>query len=87
MRLRRCLLVAILGLAPLPACKGNGDGSPTSPSPGTPTNPCSNALTAEQPEAPVNESVRQDKREAVDRDTRYRVFDALSLHREAAQWR
>jgi hypothetical protein len=89
MRIRRFLLLAALALLPLPACNGGGNGGPTSPAPpGTSTNPCTNALTAEDiPPARVDEQLRTDKREAIDRDTRYRVFDALSFHREAAQWR
>src|SRR5688500_2268048 len=87
MRIYRCCVVVVLALL-LPGCKGGDGGSPTSPSPGTSTNPCTNALTAEQLALPpVDEQLRSDKRSAVDRDTRYRVFDALSLHREAAQWR
>jgi hypothetical protein len=90
MRLCRCCLVAVLGLGVLQGCSGgSGNGSPNpNPNPGTPTNPCANALTTEQlATAPVDEQLRIDKRSAIDRDTRYRVFDALSLHREAAEWR
>ena len=88
MRIYRCCVVVVLALL-LPGCKGGDGGSPTAPGPpGNTTNPCSTALTAEQlAPAAANEQLRSDKRTAVDRDTRYRVFDALSLHREAAQWR
>ena len=88
MRIYRCSVVVVLALL-LPGCSGGGDGgSPTAPGPGTSTNPCGTALTAEQfAQAAPDEQLRSDKRTAVDRDTRYRVFDALSLHREAAQWR
>ncbi len=88
MRIYRCFVIAALGLL-LQGCKGgSSSGGPNPPPPGTSTNPCSNALTSELlAPAPADEQLRIDKRSAVDRDTRYRVFDALSLHREAAQWR
>ena len=87
MRVYRCFVVAALGLL-LQGCDGGGTGTPTTPNPGTPTNPCSNALASEQlAPAPADEQHRVDKRSAIDRDSRYRVFDSLSLHREAAEWR
>ncbi len=87
MRIYRCSVVVVLALL-LPGCNGGDGGSPTAPAPGSNTNPCGTALTAEQfVQAPPDEQLRSDKRTALDRDTRYRVFDALSLHREAAQWR
>src|SRR5688500_8412259 len=88
MRFRRCLAAAALGLLPLSGCQGGGNGSPTAPNPGNPSNPCGTALAADQSApAPPDETRRHDKRTALDRGGRYRVFDALSLHREAAQWR
>ena len=87
MRISRCLVVAALGLL-LQGCKGGSDSGSSSPPPGTgsSSNPCSTAVTSEEV-APVDEQLRTDKRSALDRDPRYRVFEALSLHREAAQWR
>jgi hypothetical protein len=86
MRISRCLLVAALGLV-LQGCKGgSSSGSPSPGGSGSSTNPCSTAVTSEEI-APVDELLRTDKRSALDRDSRFRVFEALSLHREAAQWR
>ena len=89
MRFCRCLAAAALGLVPLLGCQGgSGNGSPTAPTPGNPSNPCATALVADlAASAQPDESRRQEKRAAVDRHSRYRVFDALSLHREAVQWR
>jgi len=83
----RCLAVLVLGLC-IQACGGSGSGSPGTTPPGTGTSVCSSALTAElSAPAPVDELLRTDKRTAFDRDPRYRVIDAVSLHTEAAQWR
>ncbi|MEO5894845.1 MAG: hypothetical protein ABIS06_04005 [Vicinamibacterales bacterium] len=86
------LAVVFLGFT-LQACGGSGTGSPASPTP-TPTPPttgtnvCSTALTTEAAApAPVDERLRADKRLAIDRDPRYSVIDAVSLHKEAQGWR
>ncbi len=86
MLVNRWLVAAALLL--LPGCKG-GSGGGSSPNPPPPTtNPCSTAVAPEGlATAPVDVQHSIDKREAIDRDPRYGVFDALSLHREAAGWR
>ena len=92
MRLRRwCAPAALLVL--LQACggsSGGGGGStpPNTPGTGTSQNPCpASTITAEFAPSRISEERRADKKRAIDGDPRYRVFDSLSLHREAAQWR
>jgi len=89
-RYPRGLAVVFLGFV-LQACGGSGTGSPAAPSPTPPTtatNVCSTALTTEAAApAPVDERLRADKRLAIDRDPRYSVIDAVSLHKEAQGWR
>ena len=90
MRSRRWLPVAVLTFL-LPGCGGSGGGNtPPPPGGGTPNsqNPCpASALTVESRPSQGLEERRADKRRAIDGDPRYRVFDSLSLHREARQWR
>src|SRR5688572_31534496 len=89
MRLGRWYAPAALAL--LQACGGSsgGGGTPSPPSPGggTSQNPCPTTITAEIVPSRITEERRADKKRAIDGDPRYRVFDSLSLHREAAQWR
>ena len=92
MRLRRwCAPAALLAL--LQACggsSGGGGGStpPNTPGTGTSQNPCpTTTITAEFAPSGIREERRADKKRAIDGDPRFRVFDSLSLHREAAQWR
>ena len=75
---------AALLLLCLQGCGGGGSGSPSpnpnpNPNPGG-TDPCagisSTALTA-----PVDAALRAQKRELIDGDSRYNIFDALALHR------
>ena len=97
MRLR-CWSVAAVLTVLLPGCGGSGGGGGTTPPPapggGTPgsQNPCpSSAVTADsRPSRLADEQRavrRADKARAIDGDPRYRVFDSLSLNREARQWR
>src|SRR5688572_18628727 len=95
MHVRRRCVAAVLTIL-FPGCGGSG-GGPTPPSPpggGTPTsqNPCpASSITADsRPSRGVEDqriARREDKKRAIDGDPRYRVFDSLSLHREAQQWR
>jgi hypothetical protein len=92
MRLRRWGATPAL-IALLQACSGSSGGGggstpPNTPGTGTSQNPCTaSTITAEFAPSPVAEERRADKKLAIDGDPRFRVFDSLSLHREAAQWR
>ena len=96
MRFRRWSAVAALTML-LPGCGGSGGGTTPPPAPGgggTPSsqNPCpSTTTTALSRPSRLADEVRAerrlDKARAIDGDPRYRVFDSLSLHREAQQWR
>ena len=92
MDLRRWCAAAVLTCL-LPACGGSGGGGnrpPTTPGGGTGNsqNPCpASTIAAESRPSLDAEARRADKRRAIDGDPRYRVFDSLSLHREAQQWR
>ena len=90
MRLRRWYAPAAL-LALLQACGGSSGGGGNPPPPpaggGTSQNPCPTTITAELVPSRITEERRADKKRAIDGDPRYRVFDSLALHREAAQWR
>jgi hypothetical protein len=91
MRLRRWCAVAALTFV-LPGCGGSSGGGGGTPPPiggsSNSQNPCPiSSLTADTRPSTVSEERRADKRRAVDGDPRYRVFDSLSLHREAQQWR
>ena len=95
MRLRSWT-VAVLFLL-LQGCGGSSGGGGGTPNPpggggggggGTSQNPCpASSLTAETSSSRVQEERRADKKRAIDGDSRFRVFDSLSLHREAQQWR
>ena len=77
----------------LQGCGGSSGGGGGTPNPpggggGTSQNPCpASALTAETFSSRLQEERRADKKRAIDGDSRFRVFDSLSLHREAQQWR
>src|SRR5690349_19313533 len=90
MHLRRWSVAAVLALL-LPGCGGSsGGGTPNPPGGGTASsqNPCPAAsIAAESRPSDQTDERRADKRRAIDGDPRYRVFDSLSLHREAQQWR
>ena len=93
MRLRSWA-VAVLFLF-LQGCGGSsGGGTPTPPGGGggggggSSQNPCpTSATTAETLPSRIQDERRADKKRAIDGDSRYRLFDSLSLHREARQWR
>jgi hypothetical protein len=89
-RLRWASVVVALGFV-LQGCggsSGGGSNTPPTPPPGTGNsqNPCSTAsANAAILAEPTLRS--EEKRRAVDGNSRSRVIDSLSLHREAAQWR
>lgn len=91
MRLRRWCAVAVLAL--LAGCGGSSGGGGGTPPPSggggaNSQNPCpASSLTAASPPSRLSDERRADKKRAIDGDSRYRVFDSLSLHREAQQWR
>ena len=88
MRFKGGCAAAALWLGLLQGCGGSGSNNDPPSNPGTSSNPCSNALTSElAAPAAADDQLRLDKRTAIDRDSRYRVLDSLSLHNEAAQWR
>jgi hypothetical protein len=95
MRLRSwTVTVLFLFLQGCGGSSGGGGGTPNPPGGGggggggTSQNPCpTSALTAETFSSRLQEERRADKKRAIDGDSRYRVFDSLSLHREAQQWR
>jgi hypothetical protein len=89
MRFRCWSVAAVLALL-LPGCGGSSGGGTPNPGGGTSSsqNPCpAGTITAESRPSDQADERRADKRRAIDGDPRYRVFDALSLHREAQQWR
>jgi hypothetical protein len=84
--IHRCL-AALLLASSVQACGGSG-GSGSTPTPPTGANPCATALTAEAGDAaPIDGTLRANKRGAIDRDPRYNVIDHVSLHREVQEWR
>ena len=75
---------AALLLLCLQGCGGGGSGSPSpnpnpNPNPGG-TDPCA-GLSSTALTAPVDAALRAQKRELIDGDSRYNIFDALALHR------
>jgi hypothetical protein len=86
----RALLPAVLAAWCLAACGGsNGNGGETPPpnpgGGGTGQNPCSTAPVepgADVAVAPPSEGALRRKKEVLDRDPRWRVFDALWTHRQ-----
>jgi hypothetical protein len=87
-RFRALLPAVILGWI-LAACGGNGNGNgsgppPPSPGPGA-SNPCASVAMEGETGVAVGEpdpGLRRRKTEGVDRDPRWRVFDALWTHRQ-----
>ena len=82
--MRNACAAAVLALAFLPACNGGSSGPQNpnpnpNPNPGS-TDPCagisSTALTA-----PADAALLTQKRQFIDGDSRYNIFDALALHR------
>ncbi|HXG53878.1 MAG TPA: hypothetical protein VNJ03_00725, partial [Vicinamibacterales bacterium] len=90
MRILPGVAVAFLGVF-IQACGGSGGGGtppPTTPPPTTGANPCLSALTTElSAPAAIDQVHRANKRAAMDRDPRYNVIDAVSLHKEVEGWR
>jgi hypothetical protein len=85
----RALLPAAIFPWLLAACGGsNGGGGTPPPGPGTgSSNPCATASVEGEAFLDVREpdpGVRRQKTESIDRDPRWRVFDALWLHRQRA---
>jgi hypothetical protein len=76
-------MCASLLLSAAVACGGGNNGGSNPPGnnpPSTGTNPCSSSsLTAAR--VPIDQRLRQEKRERIDGDARYNVLDALALHR------
>ena len=93
MRLRAwAVAVLFLFLQGCGGSSGGGGGTPTPPGGGggggSSQNPCpTSATTAETLPSRIQDERRADKKRAIDGDSRFRLFDSLSLHREAQQWR
>ncbi|OFW11345.1 MAG: hypothetical protein A3H96_18845 [Acidobacteria bacterium RIFCSPLOWO2_02_FULL_67_36] len=76
----RTISTAFLLAIGLAAC-GGSSGSSNSPTPPTTQNPCAATFATAEADVPASPQATEDKRRAIDGNPRWRVLDALWLHR------